>query len=123
MIKKILAGVLMVMALGFMAAMPAAASVDAFPNCKPGDTSVVCKATSDKLFGPGSLWTNILDTFTFLIGGIAVLMIIIGGIRYITSAGDQNGITAAKNTILYAVIGLVVAMLAYSIVHFVISNI
>jgi hypothetical protein len=123
MIQKVLAGVLMVLALGFAATLPASAAVDAFPTCNPGDTSVVCKATEDKLFGAGSLWNNILETFTFIIGGISVLVIIVGGIRYITSGGDQAGITAAKNTILYAVIGLVVAMLAYSIVHFVISNI
>lgn len=123
MIQKVLAGALMVLGLGFAAALPAGAAVDVFPDCGANPTSTVCKATQDKLFGPGSLWNNILETFTFIIGGISVLVIIIGGIRYITSGGDQAGITAAKNTILYAVIGLIVAMLAYSIVHFVISNI
>lgn len=122
MIEKIIALVVVIVALGFGAALPAGA-LDVFPTCQQDASSTICTATQDRLFGPNSLWTRILDTFTFIIGGISVLMIIIGGIRYVTSGGDQAGITAAKNTILYAVIGLIVAMLAYSIVHFVISNI
>jgi hypothetical protein len=122
MIRRLIAGAMMAAALGLSATLPAAA-LDVFPDCPQNVTSQICDAKDDKLFGPNSLWTRILDTFTFIIGGVSVLVIIIGGIRYVTSGGDQAGITAAKNTILYAVIGLVVAMLAYSIVHFVISNI
>jgi ABC-type Fe3+ transport system permease subunit len=48
-------------------------------------------------------------------------MLIWGGIRYTTSAGNQNSVTAAKNTILYAIIGLVVAVFAYAIVNWVID--
>jgi Type IV secretion system pilin len=59
----------------------------------------------------------------FLVGAIAVLMIIIGGLRYVLSGGDNAGITSAKNTILYAVIGLVVAVAAYAIVNFVLRNV
>jgi multisubunit Na+/H+ antiporter MnhB subunit len=55
----------------------------------------------------------------FIIGAIAVIMLIIGGIRYVVSAGDQNAVTSAKNTILYAIIGIVVAFLAYAAVNFV----
>jgi multisubunit Na+/H+ antiporter MnhB subunit len=46
-------------------------------------------------------------------------MLIIGGIRYVVSAGDQNAVTSAKNTILYAIIGIIVAFLAYAAVNFV----
>jgi hypothetical protein len=49
-------------------------------------------------------------------------MIVIGGIRYTTSNGDSAGITSAKNTILYAVVGLIVALLAYAIVNFVLTS-
>ena len=63
--------------------------------------------------------TNIM---LYVIGGVAVLMLIVGGIRYVVSSGDQNAVTGAKNTILYAVIGLVVAVLAYAAVNFVSSN-
>ena len=64
---------------------------------------------------------NIINILLFLIGAIAVIMIIVGGIRYVVSGGDQGAITGAKNTILYAVIGLVIAILAYAIVNFVLG--
>jgi hypothetical protein len=59
----------------------------------------------------------------FVTGALSVLMIIIGGLRYTTSGGDQGSITSAKNTILYAVIGLIVSVMAYAIVNFVLTNI
>jgi hypothetical protein len=48
-------------------------------------------------------------------------MLIVGGIRYTMSAGNEKSVGAAKNTILYAIIGVVVAVLAYAIVNFVIG--
>jgi hypothetical protein len=64
---------------------------------------------------------TVVNVLLFLLGAIAVIMIIIGGIRYATSNGDAGQTKAAKDTILYAVIGLVVAILAYAIVNFVID--
>ena len=66
---------------------------------------------------------NVGNIIVFITGAISVLMIIIGGLRYVTSGGDQGGITSAKNTILYAVIGLIVSVMAYAIVNFVLTNI
>ena len=63
---------------------------------------------------------QVINILLFLIGVISVIMIIIGGIRYTLSNGDSAQITSAKNTVLYAVIGLVVALLAYAIVNFVV---
>ena len=56
-----------------------------------------------------------------IVGIIAVIMLIIGGIRYVISGGDSKKVTDAKNTVLYAIIGLVIAFLAFAIVNFVIS--
>ena len=64
---------------------------------------------------------DVVNVLLFILGAIAVIMIIIGGIRYTTSNGDSSSIQGAKNTILYAVVGLVVAILAYAIVNFVID--
>lgn len=64
----------------------------------------------------------VINVLLFLIGAVSVIMIIIGGIRYVLSGGDSTQITGAKNTILYAVIGLVVALLAYAIVNFVVTQ-
>jgi hypothetical protein len=64
---------------------------------------------------------TIVNVLLFILGAIAVIMIIIGGIRYATSGGDASSTKAAKDTILYAVIGLVVAILAYAIVNFILG--
>lgn len=63
-----------------------------------------------------------LNLFSAVVGIIAVVMIIVGGVKYITSQGESSNITAAKNTILYAVIGLVVVALAQIIVRFVLER-
>lgn len=65
----------------------------------------------------------ILGTVYFIAGMVAVIIIIIGGLRYITSNGDPSGIQSAKNTILYAVVGLVVIIAASGITGFVLSNV
>ena len=69
------------------------------------------------------LRNNIVDGLFFIAGAIAVLIIVIGGIGYIASTGDATRITKAKNTILYAVIGLIVVIIARAIVRFVISGV
>ncbi len=66
---------------------------------------------------------TIINVLLFIIGAVAVIMIIIGGLRYVTSNGDQTHVKGAKDTILYAVVGLIVAILAYAIVQFVVSKV
>lgn len=63
-----------------------------------------------------------LNLFSAIVGIIAVVMIIVGGVKYITSGGESGNITSAKNTIMYAVIGLVVVALAQIIVNFVLER-
>lgn len=63
-----------------------------------------------------------INMLLFIIGAISVIVIIIGGIKYVVSNGDSGAIQSAKNTIMYAVIGLLVAILAYSIVNFVVGQ-
>lgn len=70
----------------------------------------------------GSLIGTVINILLFILGAIAVVMIVIGGIKYSTSNGDSGNIKSAKDTILYSVIGLVVALLAYAIVNFVIDS-
>lgn len=66
---------------------------------------------------------TVINIFSFVVGVIAVIMIIIGGIKYITSGGDSNNISSAKTTIIYAIIGLVVVALAQIIVRFVLTRV
>lgn len=65
---------------------------------------------------------TVVDILSVVVGVVAVIMIIIGGLRYITSGGDSNNTSAAKNTILYAIIGLVVVAMAQVIVRFVLTQ-
>lgn len=74
------------------------------------------------LFGESGIFTTITNVLLFIIGAISVIMLIIGGIRYVVSGGDSSAVTNAKNTILYAVIGIIVAILAYAVVNFVITS-
>jgi|SRR5690606_21056510 hypothetical protein len=71
---------------------------------------------------PG-LITIVVNTLLIIVGAVAVIMLIWGGFKYITSAGDASAVSSAKNTILYAVIGIIVAVLAYAIVNWVISTV
>lgn len=75
-----------------------------------------------ELVGPTGLITKIAKIVVWLVGIISVLMIVIGGFKYATSAGDSNGIQSAKNTILYALVGLGVAIFAQLIVSFVLTR-
>lgn len=92
-------------------------------SCDRSSNSDLCKARGTKLFGPGSIWTNVINTMIFVIGAISVVMIVIGGFRYTVSGGDSGQLNSAKNTILYSIVGLVVALAAYAIVNFVLTRI
>ena len=66
---------------------------------------------------------NVTNIMFFIIGAVSVIMLIYGGIRYTTSGGNANNVTAAKNTIMYSIIGLVVAILAFAVVQFVVNQV
>jgi hypothetical protein len=66
--------------------------------------------------------TKAINIFSVLVGIVAVVMIIYGGFRYVTSGGKQESVTNAKNTLLYAIIGLVIVALSQAIVHFVLKS-
>lgn len=73
------------------------------------------------LDGTGGVIDNVTSTILYVLGFLAVIMLIIGGVKYALSAGDAKAVTDAKNTILYALIGLVIAILSYAIVKFVVG--
>lgn len=73
------------------------------------------------IFTDGGVFAQFTNILLYLIGAISVIMIIFGGFRYVTSGGKSENITAAKNTIMYAVIGIIIALLSYAIVNFVIT--
>lgn len=94
----------------------AAQGIQAGINCAEGE------GVPTTLFGGSdSIFTTVVNVLLFLIGAISVIMLIYGGIRYTTSGGNSASVTAAKNTIMYAIIGLIVAFLAFAVVNWVLS--
>ena len=79
-----------------------------------------CNGTSDQL---PIVIQNILYSVIAVVGIVSVIFIIVGGVQYIASSGDAGKAKKAKDTILYAVIGLIVSALAFVIVNFVLSTI
>lgn len=121
--KKIAAGVLVLSAFTMAVAVPTVANA---ASCNTDELSLAngtqCAQPSNtptELVGENGIFTTVSNILIFLVGIIAVIMLIIGGIRYAVSGGDQAAVTAAKNTILYAIIGLVVAFMAFAIINFV----
>jgi len=85
-------------------------------NCTPANTATGSQKIQD-------IVTTIVNIFSVVVGIVAVIMIIWGGFKYITSGGDSGNISGAKNTIIYAIIGLVVVALAQFIVQFVLDKV
>ena len=76
--------------------------------------------SSDEL---GQKIQHLVNIMSAVVGIVAVIMIIFGGFRYVTSGGNDTGVTSAKNTILYAIIGLVIVAMSQILVHFTIKSI
>lgn len=126
--KLLISGVAMLSLAGFMALalpQPAAAlfgdskkqacegiqgTTAANGDCTTGGTTI------------NDLISTVIDVLSLIVGVVAVIMIIVGGFRYVTAAGDSSNITAAKNTIVYAIIGLVFVAFAQFIVQFVLDK-
>ena len=117
------------LALGMVAMAPTTAHAtdpsDETVKCNKNNVNisggVKCAKSADQKGSLSGVIQDVTNVLLFVIGAVAVIMIIIGGIRYTTSNGDSNQVTAAKNTILYGVIGVIVALLAFAIVSFVVG--
>ena len=136
--NKIKAIVFSIVALVTVAAVPVAATVPAFAadstitNCLTkgtnlnGDISNISNGCTDTPTAQSKDLTDVIATvvniISIVVGVVAVIMIIWGGLKYITSGGESGKITSAKNTIIYALIGLVVVALAQFIVRFVLTK-
>ncbi|QQS65274.1 hypothetical protein IPO96_01840 [Candidatus Saccharibacteria bacterium] len=96
--------------------------------CEGANLEVGAGTTCDATSGEANVKINetitfVINMFSLVVGVVAVIMIIIAGFKYITSGGDSGNVTSAKNTILYAIIGLVVVALSQFIVKFVLGRI
>ncbi len=88
-----------------------------------GDKTKCSETTQGSATSVENLIGDIVNILSIIVGVVAVIMIIYGGFRYVTSSGDSANISTAKNIIIYAIIGLIVAALAQIIVKFVLANV
>lgn len=121
--KKLLASLLLIAGFNVILVAPTVGAATAEEElCKGAGLKWEGGRCRNNQGGPSVEQTiqNVVNVITFLAGGIAVIMIVIGGLRYVLSNGEQAQLTSAKNTIIYACVGLVVIIVAYAIVSFVI---
>lgn len=111
--------VLGTLVLGVMLA-PAVGAAD-FTIQGGADAARGTDQTTD-LFGNEGIFKTVTNVLLFILGAVSVIMIIIGGLRYVISGGNSTNVTAAKNTILYAIVGVIIALLSYAIINFVLTS-
>ena len=124
---KVFAVAMAMMVSGVAAVAPAMAA----GSCPAGsvnatyDKSIAeCNVAKDESGrGLTDMFKTIINVVLALIGAIAVVMLILGGVQYSTSSGDAARVKKAKDTILYGIIGLVIALLAFAIVNFILGAI
>jgi|GEM_PF-203688 len=119
-IKYILLSLGLVTSFG-LAAMPVrAGALDVFKDACSGEAkdTAICKDRAKNK--ATDFVSTLVDVLLYVLAAVSVVVIVISGIFYTTSMGDTAALSKAKNTLLYAVVGLIVALLAYAIVHFVI---
>lgn len=133
-LTKIFGGILAVAALAFAGLVSpiATPTASAAESCQSGSGSFTAQngvncaqgtGTPTNLFaGNNSIFKTVVNVLLFVIGAISVIMLIFGGIRYTISGGDSGAVTSAKNTILYAIVGLIIAFLAFAIVNWVLGS-
>lgn len=124
-VKTLAAGGLGVVAMGLQAAPTFAAGKVRCPDGTETTDLTKCGAIKNNLNSNDLMGTlnTIINVVIGIIGFVAVIVIIFGGVQYTTSAGDSGKVKKAKDTIMYGIIGLVVALMAYSIVNFILSNV
>ena len=116
-IKSIIVSLGIIAGFGLSLTPSTVGAYDVWQACDGNSDAAVCNDDT-KVF---DMVTKVVNVLLFLLGIVCVGMIVMAGARYASSGGDAALITKAKNTILYAVIGLVVAILAYAIVNFVVG--
>jgi len=130
-IKKSLQSLLFVpvLALGVSVVVPVVQPAEVYAQAPTGGirggVDSTGQGTDDAnagIFDAGGIFEQVVNTLLFVIGAIAVIMLIYGGFKYVVSGGDSSAVTSAKNTILYAIIGIIVAILSYAILDFVIDS-
>lgn len=122
--KKAIISLFMVLfaSTGLVAVPSVAGAADMYDACRYGGGGAFCNQRNTSITGRSGPIRTIVNILLMVIGFLAVIMIIWGGFLYATSAGNTEKLTRARNTIVYSVVGLAFAILAYGIVRFVETN-
>lgn len=129
-IKRTIVG--LVTASLLIISLPAAHSFALFEGAKDQATcganlqdgsSAGCSDTTDSEKKVSSTLSTVIGILSIIVGVVSVIMLIIGGMRFVTSNGDGSSTAAARNTIIYAVVGIIIAALAQFIVKFVVGKV
>lgn len=133
-IKKAFLGIVAVVALMAPVALPSLAFAETQDDINSSlctgtnlslDTSAPCDAQTEGQTATtriNGLLTTIINIFSIIVGIVAVFMIIFGGLKYVTSGGDSGNVSSAKNTIIFALVGLVIVALAQFVVKYVLGK-
>lgn len=120
-IALLVSSVMLLLTLGLTIDVKAQATDPADTACEGiAATGADCSGGEDGLTG---LIQNVMNILLFVIGAASVVMLVIGALRYTLSAGDAQAAAAAKNTIIYAIIGIIVAVMAWVIADFVFEQV
>ncbi len=111
-----------IVSAAFAVLFVAVPAVGAVGSIQDGANAARGTGQSANLFGSTGVFQTITNVLLFVLGAISVIMIIIGGLRYVVSGGNSANVTAAKNTILYAIVGVIIAILSYAIINFVLGT-
>ncbi len=118
--KILTAGMLMVGLLGVLT--PAVSAANGINICSGNESSVYCKNKNTGETQVNGIIKTIVEVLLTAVGAISIIMIVIGGIMFALSSGDAQKAAKARNTVLYAVVGLAVSLFASAIVNFVFNR-
>ena len=111
---------LMVGLLGVLT--PAVSAANGINICSGNENSVYCKNKNTGETQVNGIIKTIVEVLLTAVGAISIIMIVIGGIMFALSSGDAQKAAKARNTVLYAVVGLAVSLFASAIVNFVFNR-
>ena len=118
--KRVVIVSILALSLVGIALLPETASAAILDQACTGISNDVCNKKGDTNIN--SLVLSVINLLLYIVAVVAVVMIIVGVMKYLTSSGDSGKVTSAKNTVVYAVVGLLVAIFSWVIVNFIVKQ-
>ena len=125
--KRIFLAVLAIMTLGVAGVLFAPEATTVFADAK----SDVCAGIGSAAGGGGcaesgptvnTVINAVINILRWVVGIISVIMVIVGGFKYVTSGGDSSNVQSAKNTVIYALVGVIIVAISQTLIKFVLAK-